>query len=238
MTRDFIKLYSSYNPIQENCLSCGKSTHILNICPFVNFIPDLYFIIKRLQFTKFQERNPYFQRKKKRRFNSLNDNNQILNKILLLDSSIFAEDASDDDSEVGDSSSSFRSVCSNKPYEEDFKKPNQNAAFPSTQSYLVENAKAETYEKLKLPNQIKQEDALFKQSSYEDQDEELLFNKGQNLRNPNFKRKNFKTMTIVKEKNSSQNFKKQSSFEKEELAEKKKKEADIFLLDFERSQKT
>ena len=77
MTRDHIKLYGTYKTIQGSCLSCGKSTHFLDNCPFVNFIPNSFFIIKRLQFTKSQERNPNFERRKKKKFNALNNNSLV-----------------------------------------------------------------------------------------------------------------------------------------------------------------
>lgn len=229
MTRDSIKLYSSSNLINETCLSCGKSTHILNICPFVNFIPVPYFLIKKIQSSKLQNRNSEFKRKKKRRFHALNDNNQILNEILLLESSIFPEADDDDDNDdnngIRDSSSSFRSVSSNKLYEDDKK-----VGFPSKQ-YFLEDAKeiVEISEKIKLPNQLKQEEVICKQSTFEEKDEEFFLNKGQNLRNADFKRKSQRNRSIIKEKLLLRISKGQIHSKKRENKKIKKKKLKFFI---------
>lgn len=244
MTKDQLKLYNSYQPIQEKCFSCGKSTHHLDSCPFVNFIPDPFFIIKKQQFSQSQVRNSNFVRKKKRRFNALNDNSLVLNEILQLDSSIFSENEDDIENVENEeeSSQSLKTVTLKEIQEE--QSPNEKSGFPSKSSNLLDesNGKIESGIDLprKVPNQKSQEEGIARKKTEDD----LVFNKETNMRKTDFKRKTFKIKTVVKEKiNNSQNLKKQSTFEKEKDKdkndEKEKKQNDsneLFDFDFERCQ--
>lgn len=223
MTRDHIKLYGTYRTIQGTCLSCGKSTHLLDNCPYVNFIPNSFFIIKRLQFTKSQERNPDFKRRKKRRFNALNNNSLVLNEILQLESSIFSEDDCNNENEE-ESSSSLKLISSSKLPEIDIhQKNNEKPGFPLNQSYFSES---KPIVEIKLPNQQTQEEIILSQK---DQNDELEINKEFKYRNSDLKRK------TQYNKKVGQNFKMKSSFDKENDKEKKKNENnDMFYYDFER----
>lgn len=53
----------SNSPILPKCVSCGLNTHETIFCNFFHFIPDREKIIKKYEFSVFQERNPDFNRK-------------------------------------------------------------------------------------------------------------------------------------------------------------------------------
>lgn len=53
----------SNSPILPKCVSCGLNTHETIFCNFFHFIPDREKIIKKYEFSIFQERNPDFKRK-------------------------------------------------------------------------------------------------------------------------------------------------------------------------------
>ena len=242
MTKDQLKLYNSYQPIQEKCFSCGKSTHLFDCCPFVNFIPDPFFIIKKLQFTQSQVRNSNFVRKKKRRFNALNDNNLVLNEILQLDSSIFSENEDDiENAEYEEESSQSLKVMTLKEIQE-IQSPNEKSGFPSNSSNLFDESNMNNIESgidlvKNVSNQKSQEEGIARKKTEDD----LIFNREINMRKIEFKRKTFKMKTVVKEKIASQNLKKQMTFEKEkdknEENEKKQNENNaLFDFDFERCQ--
>jgi len=55
----------------EKCKSCASHDHITLYCPLVQYIPDREKIIKRYEFSHFQEGNPDFARVKRRTKNSL-----------------------------------------------------------------------------------------------------------------------------------------------------------------------
>jgi len=55
----------------KKCKSCASHDHITLYCPLVQYIPDREKIIKRYEFSHFQERNPDFTRVKRKTKNSL-----------------------------------------------------------------------------------------------------------------------------------------------------------------------
>lgn len=221
MTKDQLKLYNSYQPIQEKCFSCGKSTHLFDVCPIVNFIPDPYFIIRKLQFTQSQDRNSNFVRKKKRRFHALNNNSLVLNEILQLDSSIFSEgdeDIENNENEDEEYSQSLKDMTLREIHEE--QSPNEKSGFPSKSSNLLDESSGniESGINLKGPDQKSQEEGISRKKT----DDDLVFNREINVRKTDFKRKTIKIKTVVKEKITSQNFKKQATFEKDKDKDKDK----------------
>ena len=92
-----MKLYSSYENINLQCLSCSKLSHLFNQCPLLHYIPDNEFLIKRLLYNSKQERSLY-ERKNKRKYNSRSNNYAVQAAILSL-SSIFSNDESYDSKE-------------------------------------------------------------------------------------------------------------------------------------------
>lgn len=92
MIKDKIKQNNDYKQSLMSCLSCKKSTHTLDKCPMLHFVPDSLFIINRFLYSAEQTRDPSFIRKNnKKKLNALYNNELIQSKVFLLDSCLFSE---------------------------------------------------------------------------------------------------------------------------------------------------
>lgn len=65
MIRDSLLFYNDYELSNLHCYSCGKSTHLINNCPFVTYYPDKDFIIKKHVYSQPQKRKAFIRRNKK-----------------------------------------------------------------------------------------------------------------------------------------------------------------------------
>jgi len=72
------------------CLSCGKSTHSYDQCPFIHYIPDKDFLIKKHLHDEGQQRNANFSRKKQKKFNALINYDFVQSEICNMNSELFS----------------------------------------------------------------------------------------------------------------------------------------------------
>lgn len=90
MIKDKIKLNNDYKQSLIHCFACQKTSHTLNECPMLHFIPDSQFLIHRFLYSTEQIRDPSFLRKNnKKKLNALAQNLLIQRKVLALDVSLF-----------------------------------------------------------------------------------------------------------------------------------------------------
>ena len=68
--RDQMLIYRSLECLDAKCSCCSSKTHFSNQCPRVHYMPDRDFLIKKLNFSLWQERAPFKRTKglKERRF--------------------------------------------------------------------------------------------------------------------------------------------------------------------------
>ena len=62
--RDKMMLYDDYKLCFLSCFSCKRANHLVDKCPMTHFLPDSGFIISRSLYSKNQERESIFSRKK------------------------------------------------------------------------------------------------------------------------------------------------------------------------------
>lgn len=68
--KDKLKTKTYENP-SESCLSCHRQNHTVLTCPFLHFVPDRLFYVRRFVWTAPQQRAPNPHLRKKREFKSL-----------------------------------------------------------------------------------------------------------------------------------------------------------------------
>lgn len=71
MIKDQMKLYEHYESGILRCTSCPKSSHLINQCPYVHFIPDKRFLVSRHNYSQQQTRSRNFLRKSRKKIKAL-----------------------------------------------------------------------------------------------------------------------------------------------------------------------
>ena len=82
MVKDQARLYNNFASFNGKCLVCSKTSHLLNFCPVINYIPDADFIWKKNNFSTNQPRDVLPAPRKFKRFNVLNNLRSIQNKAV------------------------------------------------------------------------------------------------------------------------------------------------------------
>ena len=95
MIRDEMKLYQTYDSSTIRCTSCSKSNHLVQRCPYIHYIPDKSFILKRHIYSEEQERCQSFPRKHRKKF-------KVLNNLGEIDEALEKLWENDDIEEIGD----------------------------------------------------------------------------------------------------------------------------------------
>ena len=77
MIRDQIKFNFKCQYYHKTCLSCLKSDHTVQKCPYLHYIPDHAFLIRRFSYNFLQKRMTSKHPRKKKCFQSLKDREMI-----------------------------------------------------------------------------------------------------------------------------------------------------------------
>ena len=75
--RDELLLYQNLSVLQQKCLSCKSEHHFLINCPLINYKPNRELLIKKHNFSEFQERDLSFLRHKRNAFHWKKDLSEI-----------------------------------------------------------------------------------------------------------------------------------------------------------------
>lgn len=73
MVKDQARLYNNFASFDGKCLVCSKTSHLLNLCPVINYIPDSDFVWKKNNFSTTQPRDFLRAPRKCKKFNVLNN---------------------------------------------------------------------------------------------------------------------------------------------------------------------
>lgn len=68
--KDEAKFFSSKEEF-ETCLSCFQSKHTIQNCPFLHYVPNRLFYIRKHTYNMSQQRNTIIKRRKNKRMNAL-----------------------------------------------------------------------------------------------------------------------------------------------------------------------
>lgn len=91
MMKDKIKFYDSKEVFVKKCPVCFKHDHATDQCRLINYQPDRDFIIKKNNFSVFQERSKNLKFVRFKKYNALKNRYLTLSKALKVD---FIEDDS------------------------------------------------------------------------------------------------------------------------------------------------
>ena len=139
MMKDQIKFYDSKKIFVKKCPVCFKQDHAIDQCKLINYHPDRDFIIKKNNFSIFQERSKNIRVVRLKKYNALKNRHLTLSKALKVD---FLED---NDSASGISSDENDFLLSDK-YHNNTKEKRKKMTFLNSVTYKKEDLTEEQLE--------------------------------------------------------------------------------------------
>jgi hypothetical protein len=65
MMKDQTKLYNDFSCFNGKCLICSKTSHLIDTCPVINYIPNTDFLLKKVYYSVDQNRDQFSRKHKK-----------------------------------------------------------------------------------------------------------------------------------------------------------------------------
>ena len=87
MLREEIIFKDNFETV-DSCCFCHESTHLIQTCPKLHFIPDHEFLYKKINYSSFQKRAS-FQRKNRKSCHALKNNEEIEENVVNISTSLY-----------------------------------------------------------------------------------------------------------------------------------------------------